>query len=101
MQINEELTALRLEKKTLEQQIDRNSEVVREYTDDVKYDPTRFEEVATENKEMRRKLLASKKQLNEKERESQEVVDKLFTLKLEHRKRLSIQNHKNDSASQV
>jgi hypothetical protein len=41
---------------------------------------------------MRKKLLGYKKMMSEKEKESQEVVDRMVTLKLEHRKRMSLQN---------
>lgn len=40
--INEEMASLRQEKKTLEQQIERNMEVVREYTEELKYDAGKF-----------------------------------------------------------
>lgn len=47
---------------------------------------------------MRKRLLQSKKLLSEKDKESQEVVDKMFTLKLEHRKRMSLQNQASESS---
>lgn len=43
-------------------------------------------------------MLQSKKLLSEKDKESQEVVDKMFTLKLEHRKRMSLQNQASESS---
>jgi hypothetical protein len=37
------MVVLRQEKKTLEQHIEKNTEMVKEYTDDIKYDAGRFE----------------------------------------------------------